>query len=170
MKKLLMCFCVAVLACLVCIPCFAEGETDVSASSTVPSATSEPTPVVNYTATVEGTDVNVTVNLQSIPSASSSDSADSAVPDSDIPAADPQNLDDPVEPSGFAAVVHDLLGDYHVRTVSVNHTLDDGTVVTSVSPVPGLAGLDYYWLAGFVLFAIVLYALMRCIGVVLKNG
>lgn len=44
----------------------------------------------------------------------------------------------------------------------------DGSIV--VTPVLGVAGVDWEWVAGVFLFSIVLYAFFRLVGVLLKNG
>lgn len=57
----------------------------------------------------------------------------------------------------------------HPRTQTVTETRTDGTVLTSVECVPGLAGLDWYWLSGVFMFALVLWSFFRFIGVVFKR-
>lgn len=61
-----------------------------------------------------------------------------------------------------------LLGEYQPRTVTVSTYLTDGSVVLSEEPVLGLAGLDWDWLAGVVLFALALYCIFRMIGGLLR--
>ena len=93
------------------------------------------------------------------------------------PAAEPEETTDsdsllssaldsqPVDESGLPAVVKSVFGEYHPRT----QTRTDGTVLTSVECVPGLAGLDWYWLSGVFMFALVLWSFFRFIGVVFKR-
>lgn len=78
--------------------------------------------------------------------------------------------DDPAQTdrSPLMEAVSDLLGEYQPRTCTVSTHLPDGSVVETVELVPGLAGLDYMWLAGFGLFALSLYCVFRMIGGVLK--
>ena len=72
--------------------------------------------------------------------------------------------------SGDTAVTsRSVFGDYHQRTQTVTETAADGTSVTSTEPVPGLAGLDWYWLSGVFLFTIVLWSFFRFLGVVFKR-
>lgn len=89
------------------------------------------------------------------------------------PAAAPQQstmLDPPtLETAGLPAIVRSVFGDYHQRTQTVTETASDGTSVTSTEPVPGLAGLDWYWLSGVFLFTIVLWSFFRFLGVVFKR-
>ena len=80
------------------------------------------------------------------------------------------SLDAPtLETAGLPAVVRSVFGDYHQRTQTVTETAADGTSVTSTEPVPGLAGLDWYWLSGVFLFTIVLWSFFRFLGVVFKR-
>ena len=57
-----------------------------------------------------------------------------------------------------------LFGRYHPRTHVVTTYLSDGTTVQTAEVLPGLAGLDYVWIASVVLFALVLYCVFRMIG------
>lgn len=80
------------------------------------------------------------------------------------------SLDAPtVDAAGLPAVVRSVFGDYHQRTQTVTETASDGTSVTSTEPVPGLAGLDWYWLSGVFMFTIVLWSFFRFFGVVFKR-
>lgn len=80
------------------------------------------------------------------------------------------SLDAPtLETAGLPAVVRSVFGDYHQRTQTVTETATDGTSVTSTEPVPGLAGLDWYWLSGVFMFTIVLWSFFRFLGVVFKR-
>lgn len=79
-------------------------------------------------------------------------------------------LDAPsLETAGLPAVVRSVFGDYHQRTQTVTETAADGTATTSTEPVPGLAGLDWYWLSGVFLFTVVLWSFFRFLGVVFKR-
>lgn len=60
--------------------------------------------------------------------------------------------------------IYAVFGEYTPRTYTVTTYLDDGSAVESVEIVPGLAGLDYNWLAGVALFTLVLYCIFRMIG------
>lgn len=81
-----------------------------------------------------------------------------------------RTADDPAQTdrSPLMDAVSGLLGEYQPRTCTVSTHLPDGSVVETVELVPGLAGLDYMWLAGFGLFALSLYCVFRMIGGVLK--
>lgn len=71
--------------------------------------------------------------------------------------------------SGFPAILSGIFGTYAPRTQTVTTYLSDGSSVTSVEIVPGLAGLDWYWLSGVLLFALVLFGLLRFLGVIFKR-
>lgn len=66
-------------------------------------------------------------------------------------------------------VVVKILGEYQRKTMTVQELDTDGNVLaTSTQYVPGLAGLDWEWIAGAALFALFLLCLMRLIGGLLK--
>lgn len=73
------------------------------------------------------------------------------------------------ERAGFPAIINDLFGVYTPRTQSVCTYLPDGTTVTSTEIVPGVAGLDYSWISGVLLFALVLFGFLRFLGVIFKR-
>lgn len=78
-------------------------------------------------------------------------------------------LDDVSAPStALVETIIEVFGEYHPRTQTVTQQLTDGTIVTYQEVVPGLAGLDWPWLAGVGLFALFLYGLLRMIGGLLK--
>ena len=66
--------------------------------------------------------------------------------------------------SSLGSAVLGLLGSYTPETYTVTTYLPDGSAVTSTEIVPGLAGLDYEWIAGAVLFTLALYCIFRMIG------
>ena len=70
--------------------------------------------------------------------------------------------------SAFVAALESIFGEYHPQTYTVTTYLPDGSTVTSVEVVPGLAGLDYAWIAGVALFALFLFCLLKLIGGVVK--
>lgn len=57
-------------------------------------------------------------------------------------------------------LIIDLFGEY----IPVTSTVDGVEVVAS-----GAAGVDWAWVAGVFLFAIVLYSFMRLVGVLLRG-
>lgn len=66
--------------------------------------------------------------------------------------------------SSLMGAIFAVFGEYTPRTYMVTTYLDDGTAVTSTEIVPGLAGLDYNWIAGVVLFTLSLFCIFRMIG------
>lgn len=68
----------------------------------------------------------------------------------------------------LSSVITALFGEYQPRTQTVTDYLSDGSSVTYQQYVPGLAGLDYEWLASVTLFALALYCILRMIGGALK--
>lgn len=73
--------------------------------------------------------------------------------------------------SGLKALVTSIFGEYTPVTTStvVVQTIDNDTYQYLIETVaPGSAGVDYEWLAGVLLFAILLYCSMKLLGGVLK--
>lgn len=66
------------------------------------------------------------------------------------------------------AAIAELFGVYTPKTYTVTTYLSDGTAVESTETVPGVAGMDFDWLAAVGLFALFLYCVMKLIGGLLK--
>lgn len=64
--------------------------------------------------------------------------------------------------------VEALFGPYTPRTQTVTEYLSDGSVVESQQIVPGLAGLDYPWLASVSFFGLVMFCFFKMLGGLLK--
>lgn len=79
------------------------------------------------------------------------------------------DADTVISSDGFPAMVVSLFGEYTPRTYSVTTYLSDGSTVTTTEYVPGLAGLDWPWLAGVALFSLVLWSFFRLLGGVLRG-
>jgi hypothetical protein len=72
--------------------------------------------------------------------------------------------------AAMADVVTAVFGEYLHRTYTVTQYDSTGNVIaTSTEYVPGLAGLDYAWIAGVSLFGLVLAGLLRMIGGLLRK-
>ncbi len=70
----------------------------------------------------------------------------------------------------MAQVVTKVLGVYERKTMTVQEMDTDGNVLaTSTQYVPGLAGMDWEWIAGTALFGLFLFCVMRLIGGLLKQ-
>lgn len=68
---------------------------------------------------------------------------------------------------GLAGVVSSIFGEYTPRTYTTS-TYINGEIVTGMEIVPGLAGLDWHWLCGVVLFAIMLFCFFKLLGGIWK--
>lgn len=68
----------------------------------------------------------------------------------------------------LTAALVSVLGKYEPRMKTVSVTAVDGTVSEYTEPVEGVAGLDFQWIASFVLFTVVLYCLFRIVGGIFK--
>lgn len=107
--------------------------------------------------------------------------------DGEDPAENPQVEDEPVvytvsdlrsgdDPSlsplvGLKALIVSIFGEYTpiMTTAAVTETVGNETTTTLIDTVaPGAAGVDYAWIAGVLLFGILLFCLMKLLGGVLK--
>lgn len=129
---------------------------------------------------VTGTVSEVT-NNDEIPVTDTGDSFDSSVSDggdtivnvvsdgdvvSRVVTVDPYVIED--GDSSLLALVNSVFGDYQPRTQTVTETYSDGSSVTYTEVVDGLAGLDFYWLGGVLVFAIVLVSFFKFLGGIFK--
>ena len=132
------------------------------------------TPTVPPISSVDVDDGKTTVVIVQQPAANEEKTDDTAADgEEDQAAADVQlttNIDDHVEDAtGLPGVVKSVFGEYHPRTQTITETRADGTVLTSVECVPGLAGLDWYWISGVFMFGLILWSFFRFLGGVLKS-
>lgn len=67
------------------------------------------------------------------------------------------------------SIVNRVFGDYQPRTQTVTEVMTDGSVVTYTETIDGLAGLDWYWLGGVLVFSIVLVSFFKFLGGVFKG-
>lgn len=80
------------------------------------------------------------------------------------------DYDNFVPEDGLPGLVYRIFG-YYCQPLYQEEWVDaNGTVFSAYTAVPGLAGLDWYWLTGVGLFALVLWSFFRFLGVVLKRG
>lgn len=70
--------------------------------------------------------------------------------------------------SSVSQAVVSIFGVYQPITHTVTDHLSDGSSVTYEQVVPGLAGVDWVWVSGVALFALMLYSLFRLLGVIVK--
>jgi len=67
-------------------------------------------------------------------------------------------------------VVRDIFGTYTPRVQTVTTYYNGEQIATEEQYVPGVAGLDWEWLAGFAVFCLMLYCLFRLLGGTVKYG
>lgn len=63
-----------------------------------------------------------------------------------------------------------IFGTYTPVTTEVSVTAADGTVSTVAQVVSGMAGVDWPYVLGVLLFAVILYSFFRLVGTVLKGA
>ncbi len=81
-----------------------------------------------------------------------------------IGAPDILDLDDLTMRSALTAV----FGEYQPKTQTVSTYYDGQFLDTSTEYVPGVAGMDMEWIAGVIVFTVLLYCLMKLLGGVFK--
>lgn len=147
-------------------------EEDVLVTEQPPVVTDQPVepvqpaaPVVN----VDPPDVHVEVVL---PSAAPT-AEPTATP---VPTATPEpvqvttSLSDPSDPEkgSLKSIILQVFGDYEPRTQTIETSQgDQQTIQTEI--VPGVAGVDWPWLAGVLVFSIAFYGFFRILGVLIRG-
>lgn len=139
-------------------------------TSYIPDDTDTTPPI----SSIDVDDGKTTVVIVQQPATTDADKADDATDgEGDQTAADVQlttTVDAHEEDTtGLPGVVKSVFGEYHPRTQTITETRSDGTVLTSVECVPGLAGLDWYWISGVFMFGLILWSFFRFLGGVLKS-
>ena len=81
---------------------------------------------------------------------------------------EPTPPDPDAEPT-LVSTVTALLGSYTPRTQTVTAYLSDGSTVTYDEYVQGLAGVDFEWLSGAVLFVVFLWSVLMMFGGLMKR-
>lgn len=182
MKKLLsILFCVLVAVSMT-LPAFAT-ETEpvepemVSEPETVPETVTEPEtlnePVIDPVTVDTGDSSQVVVNVN--------------VPAQEEPAPGDEVEEEFIEPSvatysmttlgdtgtedetlSLPLALESLFGKYEPRTQTVTEVLSDGSTIEYEQYVPGVAGMDWDWIASVSLFSMALYCVFRAIGGCLK--
>lgn len=67
-------------------------------------------------------------------------------------------------------VIEDVLGEYRRQTYTIEEYNADGDLIgTSTEYVPGLAGLDYAWITGAILFALFVSAFFKLLGGLIRS-
>lgn len=137
-----------------------EGSPDAPASDDAQDSTPD-TSASDNTVTTSG--AGVTVNVEQHDTLAVNTVSDGAEDTQDGPQADTAT-------SALADTIRSLFGVYTPRTQTVTTYYDGQVIATEEQLVPGLAGLDYEWLAGVGMFALITYCLFRLLGGVLRYG
>ena len=133
--------------------------------------------------TDEGVTVNVTISqpeaqapvepVEEAPVDAGEDTVEAAPSVQSYTSTAPDVLASPAGVDGspsMADVVTSLFGEYQRRTYTVTQYDGSGSVIaTSTEYVPGLAGLDYAWLSGVALFALLLTGFFKLLGGVFRR-
>lgn len=135
--------------------------------------TSPDTVTESVTTEVDGNNITVNVTLPSAESSvTSGDEEDAEIEGTPSYASYATRVLDDVETyddiSTLPSVITALFGTYAPRTQTVTEYLSDGSSVTYSEVVPGLAGLDWSWVASVALFGMALYCVFRLIGGLFK--
>lgn len=111
--------------------------------------------------TVSTTESGVTVNV--------------TYPDADtysVVTVEPLSEGDPSEDlaSTMASVIEGVLGEYHREIYTVTEYDSEGNVIaTSTQYVDGLAGLDYAWISGAMIFGLCIAGLFKLLGGLIRS-
>jgi len=138
----------------------------------------DPVTVETVTKEEEGVTVNVTIAQPETPAPEDVVESEEA-PVEDLPdtrtytVASPDVLEAAQSGDGnsvMADVVVSVLGEYQRQTQTVQELDAEGNVIaTSTEYVPGLAGLDYPWIAGAVLFTVFLAGIFKLLGGLMRS-
>ena len=72
--------------------------------------------------------------------------------------------------SVMAEVIESVLGEYQRRTYTVEQYDTEGNLIgTSTEYVPGLAGLDYAWITGAILFGVFISGIFKLLGGLMRS-
>lgn len=158
---------------LLCVPAAAT-ETGTDETQTDETVQDAETETMTSETQVEGSNitVNVTVPAQEQTTTEETEPVDEE-PSEPVPVTYSVTTLDVEEVAEDAAqtltdTVEALFGPYTPRTQTVTEYLADGSVVESQQIVPGLAGLDYPWLAAVSFFGLVMFCFFKMLGGLLK--
>jgi len=144
----------------------------------------DPVSVETMTTEEEGVTVNVTIEQPAAAAAAPEDDEAALVEDGEIAADDPASvrtfsvtsldvLEDPQSgdvPQVMVDVIESVLGEYQRMTYTVETVDSEGNVIaTSTEYVPGLAGLDYAWITGAVLFGMLIAGCFKLLGGLIRS-
>lgn len=137
-----------------------EGAPDAPASDD-PQDSTPNTPASDDAATASGAGVTVNVEQHDTLAVNTVSAGDEDAPD---------GLQGDAATPALADTIRSLFGVYTPRTQMVTTYYDGQVIATEEQLVPGLAGLDYEWLAGVGIFALITFCLFRLLGGVLRYG
>lgn len=175
MRFFLVCLCFVSVLLAVPAAALEDSSANSSAVSSEPVSieTSKEEDGVTVNVTIQNPDSSASADLAEAASSSSADSAEasqqstytvSALDDGSAAA-----LSEDSASTTMSQVISGVLGEYTPKTVTVSQYDISGNLLgTSTEIVPGLAGLDYPWLAGAVVFTVFLYGVLRLLGGLLK--
>lgn len=171
MKKIVVFVCtLSMLICSACVPAYAEQVADTVPRSQYDALNTQYTALQSSYDTLQGEYEEMEADLASLQEdydelAASFDALQNQ-------GYSTSGLDDGEEqsPESMSGIVSAIFGTYSPKTQTVTQTLDNGSVVTSQEIIPGVAGMDWHWIAGVVLFSIVLWSFFRFLGVIFKHG
>lgn len=142
----------------------------------------EPTETMTTETEVEGNTIVVNVEVPVVPASveetpetSTEETLEEIIEVEEIPEVVTyamRSLDDTetTEDTTMSSVIVSVFGEYQGKTQTVTEVLADGSTIEYQEYVPGLAGLDWHWLSGVLLFSVVLWSFFRMVGGVLKRG
>lgn len=127
----------------------------------------------------EGVTVNVTID-QTVPEAAPENVADDKTVVSEVVSdvrtfsvTSPDVLEAAQSndvPAVMADVIVSVLGEYQRQTYTVQEVDSSGNVIaTSTEYVPGLAGLDYHWITGAILFVMFIGGIFKLLGGLIRS-
>lgn len=180
MKKFInILLCMLVIVSLT-LPAFAtETEPETATEPETETVTEPETEPETQTTTVEtGESGQVVVNVN-VPATTEETTADEPESEPDESAVVPYSMTsldetgdetatDETEAVSLSAALESLFGKYEPRTQTVTEVLSDGSVIEYQEYVPGVAGMDWDWIATVGLFSMFLYCVLRMIGGCLK--
>lgn len=140
------------------------------------AAATDPVTVETFSSEQEGVTVNVSLyNTEAASSVLEDDqTSDGEAASSDTTytftsidvSEDPQSDDALV----MSDVIRSVLGEYQRQTYTITEVDSSGNVVgTSTEYVPGLAGLDYHWIAGTILFGLLIAGIFKLLGGLIRS-
>jgi hypothetical protein len=179
------------LALLLSVPALAvEGEEVPQDEPAADAVTEEPVTVETIPSPEEGMTVNVTIQQPETASDASAPADSAEDPAADLVEGEASSLEDGQSyrtysvtspdvletvqsgdgSSVMADVVVQVLGEYQPKTQTVQELDSAGNVIaTSTEYVPGLAGLDYHWITGAVLFTVFLLGIFKLLGGLMRS-